>query len=430
MFVDACHALDLPLVPDLYVGAGGEINAFTAGVDKPIVVLNSGAIDLLSDDELRFVMAHELGHVKSGHVLYYQIAEFLPVITEAIGDATFGVGALLGAGVQVALLNWRRKSEHTADRAGLLVVQDLQVALSALMKLAGLPQRYSKDINVDDFVAQARAFEGMDSDKLSWFAKWLSTAGQTHPWTVLRAKECLEWVDDGGYERVLAKPAEVPLRAAGGHRALLHALRRGLRRERGVLRRLRRGAAGTELTTRDAGPRPHRRPADRARVVAVAVRSPRRARAEGLEAEWLAPVASENALRARLAAGDVRLIVLIGHGQSRGADHATIGLASSAGPEPRAVNVRHLAGLLAAAPRLEGVVLVPRDADGSPRAFSGFAERLVANGAPATMRWADAADLARSRAWFATWRDGRRVARAGAAGRHIARARRAASRRR
>jgi hypothetical protein len=79
------------------------------------------------------------------------------------------------------------------------------------------------------------------------------------------------------------------------------------------------------------------------------------ARAEGLDAEWLAPVASENALRARLVAGDVRLIVLIGHGQSRGADHATIDLASSAGPELRAVNVRHLAGLLAAAPRLEGV---------------------------------------------------------------------------
>src|SRR6187551_956366 len=129
------------------------------------------------------------------------------------------------------------------------------------------------------------------------------------------------------------------------------------------------------------------------------------ARAEGLEAEWLAPVASENALRARLVTGDVRLIVLISHGQSRGADHATIDLASSAGPEPRAVNVRHLAGLLAAAPRLEGLVLVPRDADGSPRALSGFADRLVANGAPATMRWAGASDLARSRTWFAGWRD-------------------------
>lgn len=211
MFVDVCHTLDLPQVPELYIGAGGDVNAFTAGVEHPIVVLNAGAIDQLSDDELRFVMAHELGHVKSGHVLYYQIAEFLPLISEAIGDATFGVGALLGVGLQAALLNWRRKSEHTADRAGLLAVQDLPVALSTLMKLAGLPQRYRDTVNVDDFIAQAREFDALDSDKLSWFAKWLSVTGQSHPWTVLRAKECLAWVDEGGYERVLAAPHEVPL---------------------------------------------------------------------------------------------------------------------------------------------------------------------------------------------------------------------------
>jgi hypothetical protein len=130
------------------------------------------------------------------------------------------------------------------------------------------------------------------------------------------------------------------------------------------------------------------------------------ARAEGLEAEWLAPVASENTLRARLAAADVRLVVLIGRGQSRGADHATIDLASSAGPEPRAVNVRHLAGLLAGAPGLEGIVLVGRDADAARPALAGFAARLVAHGAPAAMRWADAADVARVRTWFAAWRDG------------------------
>jgi Zn-dependent protease with chaperone function len=211
MLVDTCHTLDVPRVPELYIGAGGELNAFTAGVDHPIIVINAGAIDQLSDDELRFVLAHELGHVKSGHVLYYQIAEFLPMISEAIGDATFGVGALLGVGLQAALLNWRRKSEHTADRAGLLAVQDLQVALSTLMKLAGLPQRFRDEINVDDFVAQAREFDALDSDKLSWFAKWLAVAGQSHPWTVLRAKECLAWVDEGGYERVLAAPQEVPL---------------------------------------------------------------------------------------------------------------------------------------------------------------------------------------------------------------------------
>ena len=216
LFCAARHALDLPIQPELYVGAGGDINAFTAGVERPIVLINAGAVDMLTDDELLFVIAHELGHVKSGHVLYYQIAEFLPLIAEVIGNATFGVGALLGVGLQIALLNWRRKSEYTADRAGLLVVQDLNVALGALMKLAGLPQKYRDSVNVDDFVAQARAFDGMDSDKLSWFAKWLSTSGQTHPWTVLRAKECLGWIDDGGYQRVLESPRGAPIALPAG----------------------------------------------------------------------------------------------------------------------------------------------------------------------------------------------------------------------
>jgi len=211
MLADVCNTLDVPRLPELYIGGGSELNAFTAGVANPIVVVNAGAIDQLDDDELRFVLAHEVGHIKSGHVLYYQIASLLPVISEVIGNATFGLGELLGATLQTGLLHWQRKSEHTADRAGLLAVQDLQVALSTLMKLAGLPQRFRNDVNVDDFVAQAREFDALDSDKMSWLHKWLSVVGQTHPWTVLRAKECLAWVDDGGYERVLVAPHEVPL---------------------------------------------------------------------------------------------------------------------------------------------------------------------------------------------------------------------------
>jgi Zn-dependent protease with chaperone function len=212
----ACRVLDLPAPPELYVGGGGDINAFTAGVESPIVVLSSSAVDLLSEDELFFVIAHELGHVKSGHVLYYQIAEFLPVIAEVVGSATFGIGELLGAGLQVALLSWKRQSELTADRAGLLAAQDVTVAIAALQKLAGLPHRYYDRVNVDDFVAQARAFEALDSDKLSWIAKWLSTVGQTHPWTVLRANQLLAWIDAGDYEKVLAAPQEVPLQLPAG----------------------------------------------------------------------------------------------------------------------------------------------------------------------------------------------------------------------
>jgi Zn-dependent protease with chaperone function len=214
----ACAILDVPKVPDLYVAAGGEINAFTAGVERPLVVLNTGAVDLLTDDELFFVIAHEVGHVKSGHVLYYQMAEFLPVVGEILGAATFGIGELLGAGLQIALLNWKRMSEFTADRAGLLACQDVNVAITAMMKIAGLPQKYYGAINPDDFVAQARAFAALDAEKLNWLAKWLSTMGQTHPWTVMRANQFLAWIDSGGYEAVLtadhSRPAARPTAGA------------------------------------------------------------------------------------------------------------------------------------------------------------------------------------------------------------------------
>ena len=62
--------------------------------------------------------------------------------------------------------------------------------------------------------------------------------------------------------------------------------------------------------------------------------------------------------------------------------------------------------MLGAARGLEGIVLVPREAGGARSTFAGFAERLVAHGAPAAMLWPDAGDAARSQRWFAGWRDG------------------------
>jgi Zn-dependent protease with chaperone function len=215
--VAACDIIDLPMMPDVYIAAGAEINAFTAGVERALIVLNSSTIDMLSDDELFFVIAHELGHIKSGHVLYYQIAEFLPVVGEIVGAATFGIGELLGAGLQMALLNWKRMSEFTADRAGLLACQDANAAITAMMKIAGLPRKCYASINPEDFIAQAREFKALDAEKLNWFAKWLSAMGQTHPWTVMRANEFLAWIDSGAYQKVLDTPHDPAALPPGTH---------------------------------------------------------------------------------------------------------------------------------------------------------------------------------------------------------------------
>ena len=119
-----CRILDID-EPELYVTLDPTPNAFTYGHKSPFIVLTSGLIDLLGDEELSFVVGHELGHIKAGHVLYTVLARNIASIISALGQATLGIGSLLGQGLVVALHDWYRKSELTADRAGLLCVQDL-----------------------------------------------------------------------------------------------------------------------------------------------------------------------------------------------------------------------------------------------------------------------------------------------------------------
>jgi hypothetical protein len=97
-------------------------------------------------------------------------------------------------------------SELTADRAGILACQDVNAAMGAMVKLAGLPSKFFAQVNTEDFIAQAREFESFDSDKLDWIAKFLSGMGQSHPWTVMRAHEFLKWTDSGEYDRILSDP--------------------------------------------------------------------------------------------------------------------------------------------------------------------------------------------------------------------------------
>jgi Zn-dependent protease with chaperone function len=200
---DACEVLDLPKTPDVYIQPDAGINAMTAGVERPILVLSTSAVDALDEAELDFVISHELGHIKSGHVLYYQLGTFLPLIGEIVGAATLGIGSLVSVGLEIALVKWRQLSEFTADRAGLLGCQNATAAIGAMMKLAGLPQKYYGAINTEDFITQARDFVALDENMLDRIAKIISGLGQTHPWTVLRAKEFLRWIDGGEYERVL-----------------------------------------------------------------------------------------------------------------------------------------------------------------------------------------------------------------------------------
>jgi Zn-dependent protease with chaperone function len=75
-------------------------NAYTTGFTHPVVVVTSGLLEIVDDEELQFILGHELGHVKCGHVLYMTMAEYLRELLEAIGNMTLGINGYLSKGLE------------------------------------------------------------------------------------------------------------------------------------------------------------------------------------------------------------------------------------------------------------------------------------------------------------------------------------------
>ncbi len=190
---------------DVYVQQGFQINGCTTGIENPIIILNAGCLSLLDYDELLFIIGHEIGHIKSQHLMYHMMGQALPYLAEIAAQMTLGFGSIIGAGIQISLYNWYRKSELTADRAGLLVCQSHKAAIKALMKCAGYPPQFYGHMNEMDFLKQMEQFENLDSEAYNKVVKVLSSLYQTHPWTVLRAKELHEWYKQGEYDQIISR---------------------------------------------------------------------------------------------------------------------------------------------------------------------------------------------------------------------------------
>lgn len=213
LFLEACEILHFNKVPELYFEFDDHINAGAAGSENPLVILTSGAVDSLTCEELLYIMGHELGHIKSGHMLYHQMAEILNealFISGAISYTTLGISSLLSTGLELALLYWQRMSEFTADRAGLLACQNEDAVITAMIKMAGAPKRFYKKIKKKEFIKQAKEFKDYDFDALDKIGKVMLIMFQDHPWTVMRASEILKWVESGAYDDIIKKRAGEP----------------------------------------------------------------------------------------------------------------------------------------------------------------------------------------------------------------------------
>jgi Zn-dependent protease with chaperone function len=200
LLAEVGRILDVDELPEMYVRNNPVANAMTIGMDKPIIVINSAMLDLLDEEEMRFVVGHELGHALSGHAVYRTL---LLRLLNLGGIWSAVPGGALGIRVMVAaLFEWQRKSELSADRAGLLATQDPTAALRHHMKMASGSGDLS-DLDQTSFFAQGQEYLEA-GDLRDSVLKLLLVENRTHPFAVVRAAELRRWVDSGEYTSIVS----------------------------------------------------------------------------------------------------------------------------------------------------------------------------------------------------------------------------------
>jgi Zn-dependent protease with chaperone function len=190
----AYATLDLEPVPNLYLTQFPIANALTIGAGQPIVVVNSQLVQLLDAEQMRGVFGHEAGHVLSDHVLYRTALVILLRLS-----VLPGIPVPLFP-LRAALMEWFRAAELSCDRAAALVIRDPLAVCHTLMVIAAGAEAANLDLDV--FMKQGQDYREKASP-FDRFSRLLSDLNLTHPMSVQRVHELMEWVKSGDYDRIV-----------------------------------------------------------------------------------------------------------------------------------------------------------------------------------------------------------------------------------
>jgi Zn-dependent protease with chaperone function/RNA polymerase subunit RPABC4/transcription elongation factor Spt4 len=199
------QVLDLRELPTLFLQTTPQINAFAMGAEDYFVVVTTGLIQLLNEDELVAVIGHELGHVKCEHMLYTTMVNFMTQFGTMILERLLpGIAQIASLSIQLALLEWYRKAEFSCDRAALLATQNPEVVASALAKLAGWSDDRPEEFSLEEVKHQADDYEELDDKSvINKVVKLMVLLQQTHPFPVVRVKEISQWSTSPQYQGIL-----------------------------------------------------------------------------------------------------------------------------------------------------------------------------------------------------------------------------------
>lgn len=182
--------------PEFYLQMDPIPNAWTFGDTRIYITVTSGLVEMMNDEELNAVVAHECGHIACHHVLYHSIASY-------ILNGTGGLLGTLSLPIQYAILYWQRKSELSCDRAASLVTSP-EVVTATMARLAGGPKSITSKVNMWEWARQADQYDAICNNGL-----WNKTlqiyaiSAQNHPFTAVRVREILKWAESEAYRNII-----------------------------------------------------------------------------------------------------------------------------------------------------------------------------------------------------------------------------------
>lgn len=149
LFVETKSKLHFTEDVDFFITGDSTVNAFSLAAEKPgkphIVNVNSALIGLMTNDELRFVIGHELGHLINKDSSLHRLIHFV-----------YPEGNHMPMVLTNQLRLWNQLAELMADRYGYMAVEKLDVCVSAFFKMASGLDLRQMDVPLDALLEDNR----------------------------------------------------------------------------------------------------------------------------------------------------------------------------------------------------------------------------------------------------------------------------------
>lgn len=174
IFNEIKEALQFTEPIDFYITGDPSVNAFAIASQEEgepnIINVNSSLIQLMSDDELRFVIGHEMGHLINKNATLVKLINFV-----------FPQGSNVPITLQYKIRLWQQLSELVADRFGYMAMPNLNVCISAFFKMSSGLDFNKMDMKVDAFLED-------NKKRLDYFRNDKGINFATHPINPIRVE--------------------------------------------------------------------------------------------------------------------------------------------------------------------------------------------------------------------------------------------------